>query len=64
MKILTIAIPSYNSMDYMRNCIESLLPGGEDVQKMRLLQSQMNMRRNIRVLFVRFIRKTVDMERQ
>ena len=31
MKILTIAIPSYNSMDYMRNCIESLLPGGEDV---------------------------------
>ena len=32
MKILTIAIPSYNSMDYMRNCIESLLPGGEDVE--------------------------------
>lgn len=32
MKILTIAIPSYNSMGYMRNCIESLLPGGEDVE--------------------------------
>ncbi|MCI6859070.1 MAG: glycosyltransferase family 2 protein, partial [Eubacterium sp.] len=32
MKILTITIPSYNSMDYMRNCIESLLPGGEDVE--------------------------------
>lgn len=32
MKILTIAIPSYNSMDYMRNCIESLLPGAEDVE--------------------------------
>ena len=32
MKILTIAIPSYNSMDNMRNCIESLLPGGEDVE--------------------------------
>lgn len=59
-------------MDYMRNCIESLLPGGEDVEilivddgsKDETLQSQMNMRRNIRVLFVRFIRKTVDMERQ
>lgn len=32
MKILTIAIPSYNSMDYMRKCIESLLPGGRDVE--------------------------------
>lgn len=32
MKILSIAIPSYNSQDYMRNCIESLLPGGEQVE--------------------------------
>ncbi len=32
MKILSIAIPSYNSQDYMRNCIECLLPGGEDVE--------------------------------
>ena len=32
MKILSIAIPSYNSQDYMRTCIESLLPGGEDVE--------------------------------
>lgn len=32
MKILSIAIPSYNSEAYMRNCIESLLPGGEDVE--------------------------------
>ena len=70
MKILTIAIPSYNSMDYMRNCIESLLPGGEDVeilmmvQKMILLRSRMNTRKNILVLYVRSIRKTVVMERQ
>ena len=62
MKILTIAIPSYNSMDYMRNCIESLLPGGEDVEI--LLRSRMNTRRNILVLYVRSIRKTVVMERQ
>ncbi len=32
MKILSIAIPSYNSQDYMSNCIESLLPGGDAVE--------------------------------
>ncbi len=32
MKLLTIAIPSYNSEGYLANCIESLLPGGEDVE--------------------------------
>lgn len=32
MKLLSITIPCYNSQDYMRKCIESLLPGGEDVE--------------------------------
>lgn len=32
MKLLSIAIPSYNSEGYLANCIESLLPGGEDVE--------------------------------
>lgn len=32
MKLLTITVPCYNSEKYMRNCIESLLPGGEDVE--------------------------------
>ncbi|MCM1088509.1 MAG: glycosyltransferase family 2 protein [Muribaculaceae bacterium] len=32
MKLLSIAIPSYNSEAYMRKCIESLLVGGEDVE--------------------------------
>ena len=32
MKLLTIAIPCYNSAAYMRNCIDSLLPGGEEVE--------------------------------
>lgn len=32
MKLLSIAIPSYNSQDYMEHCIESLLAGGEDVE--------------------------------
>lgn len=32
MKLLSIAIPCYNSAAYMENCINSLLPGGEDVE--------------------------------
>jgi glycosyltransferase involved in cell wall biosynthesis len=32
MKLLSIAIPCYNSSDYMRKCIDSLLSGGEDVE--------------------------------
>ncbi|ETA80920.1 glycosyltransferase family 2 protein [Youngiibacter fragilis] len=32
MKLLSIAVPCYNSQEYMRNCIESLLPGGEQVE--------------------------------
>ena len=32
MKLLTFTIPCYNSQDYMRHCIESILPGGEDVE--------------------------------
>ena len=32
MKLLSVAIPCYNSESYMRKCIESLLAGGEDVE--------------------------------
>ena len=32
MKILSIAVPCYNSQAYMRKCIDSLLEGGEDVE--------------------------------
>ncbi len=32
MKLLSIAVPCYNSAAYMRKCIDSLLPGGEDVE--------------------------------
>ena len=31
MKVLSVAIPCYNSQDYMGNAIESLLVGGEDI---------------------------------
>ena len=32
MKILTFVVPCYNSEAYMGKCIESLLPGGEEVE--------------------------------
>lgn len=32
MKLLSIAVPCYNSAAYMENCIKSLLVGGEDVE--------------------------------
>ena len=31
-KYITFAIPCYNSQDYMKRCVESLLVGGEDVE--------------------------------
>ena len=32
MKLLSFAVPCYNSEAYMERCIESLLPGGKDVE--------------------------------
>ena len=32
MKLLTFTVPCYNSQDYMRRCVDSLLIGGEDVE--------------------------------
>lgn len=32
MKYITFTVPCYNSQDYMKRCIDSLLPGGEDVE--------------------------------
>lgn len=32
MKLLSVAIPCFNSEAYMRNCIESLLTGGDEVE--------------------------------
>lgn len=32
MKLLSIAVPSYNAQDYLDRCMESLLPGGDDVE--------------------------------
>ena len=31
-KLITFGIPCYNSAEYMGKCIESLLPGGDDIE--------------------------------
>lgn len=32
MKLVSFVVPSYNSQDYLHHAVESLLPGGEDVE--------------------------------
>jgi Glycosyltransferases involved in cell wall biogenesis len=32
MKLLSVAIPCYNSQEYMNHAIESLLVGGDDIE--------------------------------
>ena len=32
MKYITFAVPCYNSENYMRRCVDSLLIGGKDVE--------------------------------
>ena len=70
MKLLSIAIPCYNSEKYMRKCIDSLLIGGEDVEiliiddgstKDRTQRLQTSMKHSFLRLCVLFIRRTADM---
>ena len=32
MKLITFAVPSYNSQDYLDKCVNSLLAGGDEVE--------------------------------
>ena len=47
MKSLTIAIPCYNSEDYMEKCVDSLLPGGDDVEILIINDGSKDMTREI-----------------
>lgn len=57
-KYLSFVVPCYNSESYMARCIESLLPGGEDVEiiiiddgsRIRQGRSRMHIKNNIRIL--------------
>ena len=71
MKILSVAIPCYNSQDYMAKCIESLLPGGSDIEilvvddgsKDETARIADDYEKNIRELSGPSIRKTAVTER-
>lgn len=47
MKLLSIAIPCYNSEDYMEHCIKSLLPGQDDVEILIVNDGSKDMTREI-----------------
>ena len=32
MKLLSVAVPCYNSQDYMEHCVSTLLSGGEEME--------------------------------
>ena len=73
MKLLSIAIPCYNSEAYMEHCINTLLTGGDEVeiiivddgsQKDRTPKLPMNMSGDTRGSVVQSIRKMVDMARR
>ena len=73
MKYITFAVPCYNSENYMRRCVDSLLIGGKDVEIILIDDGssdrtaqiadeyEINMRLNTRILYVLCIRKTGDM---
>ena len=67
MKLLSIAIPCYNSEAYMEKCIESLLTGGEDVEILVVddgSKERTPMRRNIPPSSGLSIRRTAATERR
>ena len=63
MKLLTVAIPCYNSQEYMSHAIESILVGGEDVEIIIVNDGSKDLKHNIRGLSVPSIRKMVGTAR-
>ena len=64
MKLLSIAIPCFNSAAYMRKCIDSLLIGGEEVEILIVNDgSTKDNTKEIADEYVKlFIKRMVDME--
>lgn len=71
-KLLSFAIPCYNSAEYMEHCINTVLAGGDEVEviivddgstKDNTYEIAKDMRRNIRILSKLYIRRMVDMVR-
>ena len=50
MKLLSIAVPCYNSQDYMEHCVETLVSGGEEVEVIIINDGSQDETHNIAVL--------------
>ena len=68
MKLITFAVPCYNSENYMCQCIDSLLTGGEDVEIIIVNDGSSELRTNMRnstlLLSERYIKRTADTVRE
>lgn len=71
-KLLSFAIPCYNSAEYMEHCINTVLAGGDEVEviivddgstKDNTYEIAKRYERNIRILSKLYIRRMVDMVR-
>ena len=60
MKLLSVAIPCYNSEAYMRHCIESLLPGGEEVEIL-IVDQPRTVQRKLRMNTKEIIRRSAGL---
>ncbi len=47
MKLLSVAVPCYNSQEYMKNCIDSLLEG-QDLVEIIIVDIENTLRRTFR----------------
>ena len=61
MKLLSFAIPCYNSAEYMEKCIKSCLAGGDDIEVIIVVKSMKN---SIQASLKLFTRRMVDMDRR
>ena len=69
-KLITFAVPCYNSQDYMQRCLRSLMAGGEEVEIIVIDDGSTDrtgeiadpMPKSIRKQSERYIRKTVATE--
>lgn len=71
-KLLSFAIPCYNSAEYMEHCINTVLAGGDEVEviivddgstKDNTYEIAKRYERNIQILSRLYIRRMVDMVR-
>ena len=59
-KLITFAVPCYNSAAYMEHCVETLLTGGEDIEIILVDDTQEYAVRGMRLHCTDFILRPVE----